>query len=435
MVRIRARGESTAEELAASFGVSQPTISRLLKATQEQTVVNNAVRPPRYLARRELRQIAAPIPLFHVNERGKCEPLGDLVPTHAHGYALFPRKGKVTLFPGIPYFLADNAPQGFLGKTFPQRYPELRLPHRLVDWNADDSMEAICRRGEDSVGNLLAGRESFERYQSASLNPRQLISKAELPAQYIRAAREVLVADWPGSSAAGEQPKFTVSVATAPKEVGHFLVKFSPEMNGFRGRRWADLLLAESMALHLLAEHKVESVSANVRTLGNRIFLETKRFDRVNAKGRVGVISLASLQDEFLGNRANWVEAAVQLAKRKIISAEDARTIRFLYCFGGLIANSDRHPGNISFFYEPMGKAARLAPTYDMLPMQYSPGESPALDRAFQVEPPLPEALAEWQAALLLAIEFWGRVAKHKGVSVNFAKLAKENAQKLAAAI
>ena len=56
-----------------------------------------------------------------------------------------------------------------------------------------------------------------------------------------------LAGDVPGSSAGGEQPKFTATVDDGGT-LRHVLVKFSPTLDTLVGRRWADLLVCEHLA-------------------------------------------------------------------------------------------------------------------------------------------------------------------------------------------
>jgi len=428
---LQARGPLAAAEVIAGLDVSQSTFSRLARAAGPKLLAIGRGRAAMYGARRTVRTIGDTIPLFRVSPDGKCEPLGLLTALHPGGFAFHPKKtsAKPQLFPGIPFFLTDHRPQGFMGRTFAERNPELRLPARIVDWSEDDFLEAICRRGEDAPGNLIAGRESFERYQTAFLAGKKPLAEKGLKAHYKMAATAALEAEMPGSSAGGEQPKFTVSFS-AGKKVSHAIVKFSPRTSGFAGKRWRDLLVAESIALDLLTGAGWEASSARVCENVDRAFLEVQRFDRSGTFGRIGTLSLGPIEDEWFGRRDNWVAAAVRLEAKGTISAQDARVIRFLYSFGGLIANSDRHFGNLSFFFELGFPRLRLTPAYDMLPMLYAPSQIDAIERErlFVVEPPMAEAVDEWNEALPLAVNFWERVAKDKRVSPNFRGIAKKNA-------
>ncbi len=65
---------------------------------------------------------------------------------------------------GIPYFLQDQRPGGFLGRAVPRRYPELGLPQRVIDWNDDHYLQYLTQRGSDTVGDLILGDTSFNDY-------------------------------------------------------------------------------------------------------------------------------------------------------------------------------------------------------------------------------------------------------------------------------
>ena len=58
---------------------------------------------------------------------------------------------------GLPYYLQDQRPAGFLGRAVPLRYPELALPQRVIDWNDDHYLRYLTQRGSDTVGDLVLG--------------------------------------------------------------------------------------------------------------------------------------------------------------------------------------------------------------------------------------------------------------------------------------
>jgi hypothetical protein len=107
--------------------------------------------------------------------------------------------------------------------------------------------------------------------------------------------------------------------------------------------------------------------------------------------------------------------------------------VRRIATFGQLIGNTDMHFGNLSFFHS-FGAPLALAPVYDMLPMMYAPIAGDELPQR-QYEPPLPVAdnLDIWPAIAERAVEYWSAVARHELISPDFARLARENAARLAA--
>ncbi len=428
---LRSRGVSSAKELLTHLEVSQPVLSKLVSQMKNRIEVLGRRRSTLYTAKRQIRDLENRIPVFRISERGECEPLGELISFYPSGFAWVSKNdhGLYEVFPGIPYFLSDCRPQGFLGRTFSRCNPDLKLPTRLIDWSEDDYAEALARRGEDCAGNLIVGRESFERYHKKILQPIEPIPERNKIKFYTAAAETALEGTIPGSSAAGEQPKFSAVVETV-RGVEHVLVKFSPrfslKMADFQGRRWADLLICESIALNILSEKGFLAAHSRIYEGGERVFLEVTRFDRVDLRGRVGLISLSSLDDEWFGQRDNWISASVRLLERGAITLEEAKQIRFLYSFGGLIANSDRHFGNLSFFWELGEKKIRLAPIYDMLPMLYAPVEGQRVEREFGVEHPKPDAVEEWNQALPLACKYWERVSHDQRISEEFRETAKK---------
>lgn len=333
---------------------------------------------------------------------------------------------------GLPYFLQDLWPQGFIGRTVPRRFPELALPERITDWNDNHVLTYLSQRGEDCIGNLVVGDESLRRYLREFHPAREFQTSNQRAREYPKLATAAIAGTAPGSSAGGEHPKFTTSLQIG-RRVRHVLVKFSPTGGDAVSRRWADLLISEHLAIQTLRHAQLTSASTELLHIDGRTFLEADRFDRTGARGRVGVVSLGAVADHFLGRRDNWISAAAALARSRRISPRDEDLIRRLTTFGQLIGNTDMHYGNLSFFFS-LGAPLALAPVYDMLPMLYAPITGDQLPpRKF--EPPLPTAdtLQIWAAMVDLATQYWHDVASHDLVSSEFAGLAKHNGEQLAA--
>jgi hypothetical protein len=203
-------------------------------------------------------------------------------------------------------------------------------------------------------------------------------------------------------------------------------VKFSPPVDSIEGRRWADLLISEHIALSLIEEKGVPAVKTSLIEAGNRVFLEVVRFDRVGRYGRLPMISLRAIDNEFYGHQDNWVEAAKRMEAHNRLPREDARNLRWLSVFGDLIANTDKHFGNVSLV---MGEGGRfsLRPAYDMLPMFYRPMDGVAHTRSFSPPAFSTAASGEWDLALRSAITFWERVGGDLRISEGFRQICREN--------
>ncbi len=328
----------------------------------------------------------------------------------AHGGHWLERgDGRDEQFEGLPHFAWDMSPQGYIGRSFSTLYPELELPRRISDWSDDDRLSALARRGEDCVGNLILGDESFSRFLA---NMPASVHRDDYP-ELARRSLEGQV----GSSAGGEQPKFAVY-----SEGRHVLVKFASGQAGPVTERWKDLLVCERDALAAVGAAGIEASAARVFDVGGDRFLEVERFDRVGTRGRKGVLSLYVLGIEYLGHLENWTSAVRDLLEQSRINADDARRMRWLDTFGQLIGNNDRHFGNLSFLVSKTG-AIRLAPVYDMLPMLFAPEGTNLVERPFQPRPPTAVNFDVWSDAARHAIEYWGRMAKSRELSSRFRKL------------
>ena len=90
--------------------------------------------------------------------------------------------------------------------------------------------------------------------------------------------------------------------------------------------------------------------------------------------------------------------------------------------FGSLIANTDRHFGNLAFFDHCDGKF-RLAPIYDMLPMLYAPEHDQLTARTFEPPDPSSSNLREYGRARALAERFWRNCAQDERISEAFRRI------------
>ncbi len=206
-------------------------------------------------------------------------------------------------------------------------------------------------------------------------------------------------------------------------------MKFSPAGEDPVSRRWSDLLIAEHVAMSVLTSSGVSNARTSVLANGRRVFLVSERFDRTGLFGRKGVISLAAVDDELIGSRKDWIHAGKALLALKRIARSDYDRIRRLAAFGQLIANTDMQSGNLSFLVAQDG-SLDLAPVYDMLPMMYAPTAANALpDRAMGAPTPRAEMLDVWSEMAQLAVECWTTISTHDLVSIDFAALARRNAQ------
>ena len=415
----RQGGVLSSAELQEQLGVSQPTVSRalapLVQTGQVQKV--GAARSQRYVLPRTVPGVGREVPVMRVNERGQASPFASLVPLQGGAIWVDEADGLSQQHGGLPWFLDDMRPQGFMGRTFAHAHPELQLGSDPRHWNDDDVLRALALFGDDLPGNLVVGEAAFQRFHTLP----QRASRAQSQADYPRMAEQAMQGTLSGSSAGGEQPKFCTRLGER-----HVIVKFSPASDAPVDQRLRDLLVCEHLALSVLAQAGLPAAKTAIVSGGGRIFLEAERFDRT-AQGRIGMVSLMVYDNEYVGEMDNWAATANRMLARGLLTAQDARTLRLLEAYGVLIANTDRHYGNISLILR--NDDWTLSPTYDMLPMLYAPMGGELVERDFAARPLQPTAatLPEWEQARTLATAFWQAAASDQRVSEGFRAIASSN--------
>ncbi len=435
-LRLQTSGPASAQTLAQQQGVDRVTVQRALRRLGPSIVQLGTTRNTRYALRRPvLGQIDSQV-FSRLSQTGIAREWGHLTALHGgwrlewaapamrpdwadqvHDHAGF--------CDGLPFFISDLRPQGFLGRSVARRLPgSLGLPQDPRDWNDDQTLFYLREWGDDLPGNLTLGNGPTTRALNAIVaDP----ITSETRAQRYPALAEQANAGGPaGSSVEGEQPKFAPWLHL-PADTGTLaaLVKFTDRLDTPTGRRWADLLAAEAIALEVLihaSRGDAEAYHPQTFDFDSRRFYELPRFDRIGVYGRRGVVSLRALHDAgFTGGDTNdWAIAAAGLHARGWLSASDLRAVRLRHLFGRLIGNTDMHFGNLSFFLD-LDLPLRLAPTYDMLPMLWAPRPGDATPAPeFIPSAPLPQELELWPEAVSMAVKFWQRVEADPRVSDGF---------------
>ena len=419
----RQGGALTSVELQAQLGVSQPTVSRALAPLIQTGEVQKvgAARKQCYVLPRTVRDVGRSIPVVRIDAQGRPSPFARIVPLASGAVWVDEEDGLSKRFDGLPWFLDDMRPQGFMGRTFAHSHPELQLGNDPRYWSDDDVLRAMALCGDDLPGNLVVGEPAFERFHTLH----QRASRAASTEDYPALAEAAMHGTLSGSSAGGEQPKFCTVTAGRP-----VLVKFSPAGDAPTDQRTRDLLVCEHLALQTLLNAGIPAAKTQIVTGAGRVFLEVERFDRTphaQGLGRVGMVSLMVYDAEYVGAMDNWAATANRMLDRQLLRPDDARTLRLLEAYGVLIANTDRHYGNISLLLQDDDWV--LSPTYDMLPMLYAPVGGELVPRDFAARPlqPTTATLPEWAQAKALACTFWAAAAGDVRVSDGFRRIAAEN--------
>jgi len=421
--RFLKRGPVKTPSILRELGISQPTFSRLW-ATVRDGVVLGAGKARHYALRRHVSGVDVPIPIFRVSEEGRLAPIGYLDVLQGECYAMSPLEGTgYEVYQGMPFFTRDLRPQGFLGRTEPGRNRDLDLPDNILHWTDEQVLKYISRRSEHAAGDLILGNESYARYIESSIAlEKEVIAAEERVERYPRMAEDSMQGEPPGSSAGGEQPKFTAVIRREDDGmlVEHVIVKFSPQVDTPSGARWGDLLVCEHLALQVLARNGVAAATTAILELDSRVFLEVVRFDRLGLRGRLPMATFSALDGDLGMMDQNWTAVARELGRLGELPGKDIETVEILDLFGALIGNTDKHHGNIAVSWT-FERKHRLLAAYDMLPMLYRPNShGEVIDREW-----LPAYMGRVELRHLskcydMALQFWGDVLNDHRISQDF---------------
>lgn len=439
LAELNVRGVLTSREMQEVIGGSAAMLSRLLSGTAARRIIRfGKARATRYALRRDIRGAGSEWPLYRIKSDGSAALEGHL---HAlsGGRWLVRQESpwpslrgdcfEAGLYPGLPWFLHDMRPSGFLGRLVAHRFSaELGVSPDPRDWSDDDVLMFLLNHGNDLPGEFVLGRRALAAAQSVTLQEGGQVAESERAVLYPRLASATLAGAVPGSSAAGEQPKFTTRVCREDGSVESVIVKFSGAGGRPEDQRWSDLLAAEHIANEVLSGAGIPCAATQLIHSEGRCFLESTRFDRAGLSGRRGFVTLEAFDSAYFGQLGTpWDAAAIRYRERGWISEQDAERLALLWWFGVMIGNTDMHYGNAGLLLRE-GKPLELAPVYDMVPMFYRPdieGRLPA--GPVVASSPPPESRVVWQVAATLARAYWQRLSQVDAVSQSFRAIALQN--------
>jgi hypothetical protein len=414
------RGPATSREIQAETGLSQTAVSRQLRSMRDCVIKLQGGRSPRYALTRNAFGGDDRLPLFMVDAHGNNVSVADVRPLAHGGFFVEPRTGIPPVLLGesgdgfyddLPYFLSDLSPQGFLGRQIAEELASQSddFPPDPRHWNTSHVGRYLVSNGDDLPGNFKFGQQAHLRVRR-----KPAVTTAN---DYPALADAVMNGVIPGSSAGGEQPKFT---AFCGDRSAHVIVKFSPLGDDAVARRWRDILITEYHAAEAIHSRDAPAAEVNLLEMDGRLFLESQRFDRTGEYGRMSMVSLLSVDAEFTGIGSDWPRVMNALYRQKLVSWQHVFDAAFLWGFGRLINNTDMHLGNLSLAID--GNVFRILPVYDMCSMGFAPKSGDVL--AYNFTPPEQISIDLGENTLLeiraMAHSFWERVAADARISDEF---------------
>lgn len=236
------QGVLSSRQIAQKTGLSQPSVSRALAKLGDQLVRIGSGPSIQYALRDGQRGFSS-APVYRVSYEGQIHLLGSLIPVRPDGFVMLQEDGLTIHSDGLPWWLLDMRPQGYLGRAYAKVHAgALGLPANPEHWSDGEVVRALLSQGHDAVGNMLIGELARDRFVGMPAP-----APVDRSQDYPSLAQAAASGHMPGSSAGGEQPKFCAYSAR-----GHVLVKFSGAQDNALSERWRDLLLAEHLALSVL---------------------------------------------------------------------------------------------------------------------------------------------------------------------------------------
>ena len=415
------RGPATSKEIQDATGLSQTAVSRQLRALGNTVIKLQSGRSPKYAMTCSAFGGDNTLPLTMVDPHGNTVLVATIRPLAYGGFFVEPTKGMSQvllgeggngLYDDLPYFLYDLSPQGFLGRQIAEEMASQSndFPTDPRHWNANHIGRYLISNGDDLPGNFKFGQQAYLRVRRKPITN----TKNDYPAL----ADSVMNGVIPGSSAGGEQPKFT---AYCEDRAAHVIVKFSPVGDNDIARRWRDILITEHHATEAIRRQDFPAAETRLIEMDGRLFLESQRFDRVGEYGRMSMLSLRFIDAEFTGLGRDWPSVLDALGKKNLVSWRHVYDVKFLWTFGRLINNTDMHLGNLSLAID--GDVFRLLPVYDMCSMGFAPKSGGEVSQ-YNFIPPNNIGLYLNEENLLsaktMARDFWEKVISDTRISDEF---------------
>lgn len=168
---LQTRGVLTGRNLTEELGISTPTMTRLIRRLGASVERIGAARNVRYALRRQVRNLGSQWPLYRLDDGGRPRVWGELRAFHG-GFRFVPttsapawmeRNYPEGLFSGLPFFLQEVRPQGYLGRAIARDVASrLGAPADLRVWSDDDVLAYFLTDGGDLPGDLVVGDRALE---------------------------------------------------------------------------------------------------------------------------------------------------------------------------------------------------------------------------------------------------------------------------------
>ena len=150
--------------LVAALGVTRPVLARLVAEAGDQVLRIGQARATTYVAR-ATSEAGSDWPLWRMRPDATLEELGTLHLLRGERFQFVPSGDRPNLvrpvdtvpghFPGLPWYLDDLRPQGFLGRTLAHRQGETEALVGIVLEEVHQAIQLALARGVELLGEAL----------------------------------------------------------------------------------------------------------------------------------------------------------------------------------------------------------------------------------------------------------------------------------------
>lgn len=163
-------------------------------------------------------------PLFRLRSDGTVERLGHAVPqpgdtVQVHVTANRPNLicppdgGEPGTFPGLPWYLDDLRPQGYLGRAYARHHGhDFGMPLDPDRSEPRSLLRMLSRTGGTRQGDIIPGENALQEALMSREAPLDLVRAATRQHAYPERAAAVMAGTLACLGPGGEQPKFTATV-------------------------------------------------------------------------------------------------------------------------------------------------------------------------------------------------------------------------------
>jgi hypothetical protein len=122
--------------------------------------------PAIHYALRDTSRSQLAVPVYRVSDAGQIRELGRLLPVRPEGFVMQQADGVCLHSAGLPWWLDDMRPQGYLGRAYARPMPTAWACPPIRNTGAMPKSARLAGAWHDVIGNLLIGDAARQHFLS-----------------------------------------------------------------------------------------------------------------------------------------------------------------------------------------------------------------------------------------------------------------------------